>query len=166
VKKEDVILACVVSLSIGLLCGYFICKSNTEPKKQDFPEVITEIPQYIPEIIDKVPKEEKQETEKVESLGNFTLTAYCSCSKCCGKNDGITATGVKAKQGETIAVDTKVIPYGSKVKIKGNTYIAQDTMARWVKEKYDGKIIDIYFNDHCEALDFGVQESEVFIVSK
>ncbi|MDD2497845.1 MAG: LysM peptidoglycan-binding domain-containing protein, partial [Desulfitobacteriaceae bacterium] len=34
----------------------------------------------------------------------FEATAYCSCRKCCGKSDGITASGVRAHKG-TIAVD-------------------------------------------------------------
>ena len=99
----------------------------------------------------------------IESLGTFTLTAYCSCTKCCGKSDGITATGVKVEQGVTIAVDKRVIPYGSKVIINGNTYIAQDTMSQSIKDRYNGKIIDVYFENHSKALEFGKQKCEVFI---
>ena len=66
------------------------------------------------------------EEPKEKNLGKFKLTAYCSCKKCCGKTDGITSTGTKATQGRTIAVDTKVIPYGSKVIINGKEYIAED----------------------------------------
>ena len=52
-----------------------------------------------------------------EPLGEFKLTAYCPCMKCCGKTDGITATGTTATEGRTIAVDPRVIPYGSTVTI-------------------------------------------------
>ena len=48
-------------------------------------------------------------------LGEYTLTAYCPCARCCGKSDGITATGTLAAEGRTIAVDPRVIPYGSHV---------------------------------------------------
>ena len=38
----------------------------------------------------------EQRVEK-ESLGEFVITAYCPCEKCCGEySDGITATGTVA----------------------------------------------------------------------
>lgn len=109
-------------------------------------------------------------TEYWKSLGVFELTAYCSCEKCCGqwaKNRPTdqygnpivyTATGAIAEAGTTIAVDPNVIPYGSEIQIDGHTYIAQDTGGA-----IKGNHIDIYFNDHQEALEFGRQQSEIFI---
>jgi 3D (Asp-Asp-Asp) domain-containing protein len=90
-------------------------------------------------------------------LGTFKLTAYCSCSKCCGKSDGITASGKKAKANHTVATD-KSIPYGTELYINGNTYIVED---RGVK----GNVIDIFFDSHEEALNFGVKYAKVFEVN-
>jgi len=81
-----------------------------------------------------------------------TATAYCPCEKCCGKSDGVTATGTKATAGRTIAVDPSVIPYGTEVIINGHTYIAEDCGGA-VK----GNSIDIFFNTHEEARQFGRQ---------
>lgn len=93
-------------------------------------------------------------------LGEFKLTAYCPCAKCCGQwADGITSTGVTAKAGRTIAVDPTVIPYGSLVEINGNTYVAEDCGG-----SIKGNRIDVYFNTHEEALEFGVQYADVYIV--
>ena len=92
-----------------------------------------------------------------ESIGRFTLTAYCPCEKCCGNNKGITATGTKAKAGHTIAVDSKIIPYGTKVYINGITYTAEDC-GGGVK----GRHIDVFFNTHAEALEFGRQTATVY----
>lgn len=87
----------------------------------------------------------------------FTATAYCSCRKCCGKwADGKTASGTTPEQGRTIAVDKKVIPLGSIVLVDGVEYVAEDTGVK-------GKHIDIYFDSHKEALDFGVKKVEVEI---
>ena len=94
------------------------------------------------------------------SLGTFTLTAYCACEKCCGEwSDGITATGTVATAGRTIAVDPTVIPYGSQVQIYGNTYIAEDCGGAIKENK-----IDVFFDSHDEALEFGRRSAEVFIL--
>ena len=98
------------------------------------------------------------EEPKEINLGKFKLTAYCSCEKCCGKSDGITSTGTKATQGRTIAVDKNVIPYGSKVKINGKKYVADDCGGA-----IKGNRIDVYFDTHEEALEFCVKYADVFM---
>lgn len=104
--------------------------------------------------------EEIEAQPKLESLGEFGLSAYCACSACCpGYADGITATGTKATEGRTIAVDPRVIPYGSKVIINGHEYIAEDCGG-----VIKGNRIDIFFDSHSAALDFGRQTAEVYIV--
>ena len=99
------------------------------------------------------------ETEGPESLGMFKLTAYCACPKCCGEwADGITYTGTKATEGRTVAVDPDVIPLGSSVYINGHEYVAED-----IGGAIKGGRVDIFFNSHADALDFGVQYAEVKI---
>lgn len=92
-------------------------------------------------------------------------TAYCSCKKCCGawaenRENGIvyTASGAIAKAGHTIAVDTSVIPFGSVVLIDGIEYVAEDTGSA-----IQGNRIDIYFDSHDEALQFGIQELTAYV---
>lgn len=104
------------------------------------------------------PKKRVKKTSDKKSMGRFKLTGYCRCVRCCGKSDGITSTGVKARAGRTIAVDPRVIPYGSKVIINGKTYIAEDCGGAIKNNK-----IDIFFNTHEEALEWGVKYSEVYV---
>ena len=96
-------------------------------------------------------------------LGEFTLTAYCPDSCCCGKSDGITATGTTATEGRTIAVDPRVIPYGSTVTI----YFADGTSHTYTAEDCGGAIkenrIDVFFDDHQAAREFGVQTAYVYV---
>lgn len=117
-------------------------------------------------------KEAVQETipeqPKRISLGEFKLTAYCSCKKCCGfwaygrpidenGNDiVIGASGERLYQGVSIAVDPAVIPYDSKVYIDGKEYIAHDCGG-----SITGNRIDIYFDNHQDALGFGVRYANV-----
>ena len=104
------------------------------------------------------------------SLGNFKLTAYCACELCCGKwaynrpidgnGDEIVygSIGERLKEGYSIAVDPTVISYRTEVVINGHTYKAQDCGGA-----IKGNRIDVYFEDHQAALNFGVQYAEVFI---
>ena len=68
----------------------------------------------------------KAKDNDVKYLGKYKLTAYCGCRKCSGKWGARTASGKKAKQGRTIAVDKRKIKLGSKVQINGKTYVAED----------------------------------------
>ena len=90
----------------------------------------------------------------------YTITAYCPCVKCCGKTDGITASGVKAIEGVTVATD-KSIPFGTKIYIDGvGERIVQDRGGA-----IKGNRIDLYFGDHQSALNFGRQTKQVSIIN-
>lgn len=105
----------------------------------------------------------------MESLGEYRITAYCPCEICCGiwaKNrlNGIVvgAYGIELEQGVAIAAP---FPAGTKLYIDGiGEYTVQDKLATWVVEKYDSKVIDIYFESHEDAKAFGLQHKEVFIM--
>ena len=102
---------------------------------------------------------EIETTEKPYTEKEMIITAYCPCTKCCGKTNGITASGTKAKQGRTVAVDPRYIPYGTEIIIDGQTYIAEDCGGA-----IKGDRIDIYFESHSEAVSFGKQTKIVRIV--
>ena len=110
-------------------------------------------------------KPNNQDTEnKRVSLGEFKLTAYCPCEICCGefaynRPNGVVygSIGEELKEGYSIAVDPSVIPYGTEVMINGNIYKAQDCGGA-----IKGNKIDVYFDNHNEALKFGVQYAEIF----
>lgn len=96
-------------------------------------------------------------------LGEYTLTAYCPCTRCCGKDDGITSTGTLAAEGRTIAVDPRVIPYGTHVLLifpdgTQRTYIAEDCGSG-----VTGSRIDVFFGDHQAARVFGVQSAMAYL---
>lgn len=94
------------------------------------------------------------------NIGQFKISAYCHCTTCCGKSDGITATGTRVTANRTIAVDPNVIPLGSSVVIDGNTYVAEDTGGA-----IKGNRIDMYFATHQDALNFGIQYKNVSIIN-
>ena len=94
-----------------------------------------------------------------EKLGNFKLTYYCSCEICCDVETGITATGTPVVEGRTIAVDPRVIPYGTQVIINGHVFTAEDCGGA-----IKGNRIDVYVNDHNRANALGVNYADVYLV--
>ena len=54
----------------------------------------------------------------MEYLGCYRITGYCPyCFHCCGKTDGVTASGKNAVIGETVAMAG--MPFGTRVYISG-----------------------------------------------
>lgn len=91
-----------------------------------------------------------------EYLGNFKLTAYCKCSKCCGKWAGSpTASGVQPTQGRTVAMGG--VSFGTKLLINGNVYTVEDRGTPYGH-------VDIYFNSHSDACNFGRRYADVYRV--
>lgn len=91
-----------------------------------------------------------------KSLGKFKITAYCPCRECSGGYGKQTSTGKRARPRHTVAVDPRVIRYGTKLIIDGVTYTAEDC-GGGVK----GRHIDVYFNSHSEVERFGKRYREV-----
>lgn len=131
----------------------FITESNNIENEEDFAEIDIQA----------------QESE-LKTLGEFKLTAYCSCYECCeqyalnrpidenGNEIVYGAIGEVLTEGYSIAVDPDVIPYGTEVIIDGVTYKAQDCGGA-----IDGNEIDVYFADHKKAQEFAVQYKDVYL---
>lgn len=117
---------------------------------------------------------EEPENELIEAallarshrLDNMTVTHYDVCLKCCGKLDGITASGVQATPDVTVAVDPAVIPLGSDVLLdygdgEIHYYRADDTGGA-----IKGSHIDLCVSSHEEALQLGVRTATVYWVAQ
>ena len=94
-------------------------------------------------------------------LTNAIVTAYCACHICCGSWSATNKTvdGHTPKQGITVAA-SRSIPFGTKVLIDGHTYIVQDRLAK----RFDNRI-DVYFNNHRDALVFGKKRRDVTVIT-
>ena len=157
-KKVIVLLVCYVAFTV--FCFF---KVDGEVEKMGSIEVASAV-----ETIDTeketpsniIPVFEEEETKK-KYIGRFELTAYCPCENCSGEYGNMTATGKIAKEGRTVAVDPKVIPYGTEIVIGDKIYVAEDCGG-----DVKGKIVDIFFESHQEAKEFGRRKSNVFILEK
>lgn len=99
----------------------------------------------------KVDSITKEENSKVY-LGEFTCVAYYT--------GNITSTGTKPTVGRTIAVDPKVIPYGSKVYIEGIGYRIAEDCGGGIK----GNMIDIYMSTYNECIQHGRRKLKVYLI--
>ena len=113
--------------------------------------------EIIKEPIDEIVKKGKKEEIIVTSRGNNSRRMVVEATAYVG--DGITSTGTTPKWG-TIAVDPKIIPYGSKVYIPkfNKTFIAEDCGGA-----IKGNMIDIFMNSNQEAYKWGRQNIEIYI---
>lgn len=147
-KEKIIILMSILTVfAFGFILGKEFAQSETQ---------YIEVP-----VIKEVAKEkviEPQPKSVDYKMVSVVATAYCPCTKCCGKSDGITATGVKAKEGRTIAADPKTFPYGTKILIDGNVYTVEDCGSAIKNNK-----VDIFFESHEKALDFGVQYLTAYV---
>lgn len=112
---------------------------------------------------DDTPAQEPLRLDQAHVLEGVTITHYDVCSKCCGKVDGITASGVRATPYSTVAVDPTMIPLGSILLVDYGDgaglcrYRAEDTGAA-VK----GSHIDLCVGSHAEALQLGRRTATVY----
>jgi 3D (Asp-Asp-Asp) domain-containing protein len=84
--------------------------------------------------------------------GKFSInaSAYTAAADECGKSDGITASGLKVKENETIACPPQ-FPNGVKLNIEGmGVYVCQDRGGA-----IKGNHIDIYMETKSQAFAFG-----------
>lgn len=96
--------------------------------------------------LDFPPAVEEAEPE-LTYLGTYKITGYDACARCCGKSDGITASGTRAEVGRTIATGRE-FDFGTRLYIEG---IGERT----VEDRGVGNgCIDVFCADHpdCYAL--------------
>lgn len=163
---KDFLIDVVKMAVVALVCFGFVFFSITyatgKPKREEATTTDVEITTTDEVIIQEVKEEApKEEVPEFVSLGIFRVSAYCceNYPHICNDGDATkTSTGTTPTPGRTIAVDPDVIPYGTEVQINGHTYIAEDCGGG-----ISGKEIDICFLLHDNALDFGIQNIEVFV---
>lgn len=111
------------------------------------------------EPVDKVVKKGIKEEFVVASRGSNSRRMSVEATAYAG--DGITSTGTKPKWG-TIAVDPKVIPYGSKVYIpKFNMTFTAEDCGGAIK----GNMIDIFMGSNSEAYTWGRRRIDIYVIN-
>lgn len=98
------------------------------------------------------------------TVKTFNTSAYCSCAKCCGKTNGITASGAKASQWYTVAagkgykLGTVIYIPALKDKPNGGWFVVQDRGGAISNSK-----LDVYMGSHSAALQYGRRNVEAYV---
>ena len=134
-------------------------------------EIVTELTKDYNEAL-KVEREaeakrktEEEAKKKAEEAKRGRLVARMKCTFYTGSPDeggSITALGTPVTPWYTVAVDPRVIPLGSKIRIEGfnGVFYCADTGGA-----IKGNIIDIAVGSKSEASNLGVQYRNVYIVN-
>ena len=105
-------------------------------------------------------------------------TGYCECGQCCGwrrsffglgppvvasgrgrgrpKEVGVTAAGTRARYG-VIAADTNLFPIGTILHVPGYGYGRVEDVGGAIR----GYHLDLFFDDHATAREWGVRKKEI-----
>ena len=91
-------------------------------------------------------------------------TGYCACARCCGKwaRHRTTASGHKIKRGDKFAAADRKFAFGSKVIVPG--YSKRPIEIKDRGGSIRGNKLDLYFDTHKKAKNWGVKTLHVQIV--
>jgi len=85
------------------------------------------------------------------------VTAYCWCSKCCGKHsDGITANGHRIRLRDTFVAADKMHSFGTEMIVPGYNN-SQPVKVLDRGRVIRGNRLDVFFNSHQRAKEWGVK---------
>lgn len=103
-------------------------------------------------------KKKAEENSNGQFLGTFKCTYYTGAAD---EGGNITALGTPVTPWYTVAVDPRVIPLGSKIRIEGydGIFYCADTGSA-----IKGSILDIAVGSKSEASNLGVQYHKVYLV--
>lgn len=160
--------AVLVASIIVLVAAILVVNAEADAEVVDPPVVVT----AAETVVEDAEEPEEPENERIEAallarahvIEDCVVTHYDVCVECCGKTDGITASGVRATPYVTVAVDPDVIPLGSDVLVDYGDgeihYYRADDVGGSVK----GNRIDLCVTTHDEALQLGRRTATVYWV--
>lgn len=163
----------LVLVLVGIVLGMYLSAMRTQaaetvsiPPRCEYVGPITEAaPESLPETVNEAPVATMPNAvmvepvgERWESLGVWTLSAYCPLECCNGRGRAWkTASGIPMVIGETVA--TGRLPFGTKLKIRDHIYIVTDRGVPYGQA-------DILHESDAACNRFGLQRAEVFVLRR
>lgn len=162
-KKQRTSLVILLSLSMMMHLVYGIEGAAQvdayEQKIERQAAIIKDREEQI-EVLEIILDHQEEPVAKETYAGEFTVTYYCSCTECCGKTDGITASGTLAQEGITVAADWAMLPPGTEIFIEGIGFRTVEDKGGAIK----GNRLDVFMDSHDAALEAGIGQAKVYII--
>ena len=121
------VLVAAIALALAFGIRAILESEGMYPEAESIETAVTVTPEPMPtpEPTEE-PVEEYPPVEPIKLLGTYKITGYDPlCEHCCGKSDGITASGAMAVPGYTAAMAD--VPFGTVLYIDGiGTVVVQD----------------------------------------
>lgn len=144
---------------LGLITCVSIC--TTASMARLFTKSLAEQTQQFTEIMTSTEPDVLESDLPHKRLGKFTLSWYSPKELGKERPDQLrTSTGKVPVSGKTIAVDPKIIPYGSIIYIQDYGYFIADDCGGAIK----GNRIDIFTASHSEAIQNGKKVANVYLL--
>lgn len=166
-KKSQMILR----LALTVFSWIILLAALTTTAKSAEPAVITDAP-VIPigpaQCWEAPDIPEDYENEKIEAallknaniIEDCTVTWYTASVEECGKDDGITYSGLPVVEGLTCAVDPDVIPLYADVFVR---FLSGNVEQYWATDTgVTGNSVDIYTSNYDQAIENGKQILDVW----
>lgn len=144
--------------------------NGREASKEELSSTVTKEP--VTEVKVVGTKQGSVEPNGVQSVNGYSVgqtikgkyTHYCSCAKCCGKSNGVTASGKKVYTGmpNPYYVACNWLPLGSVISVNGTNYTVVDRGGSGLSS---GGRIDIYTPEgHQAAIRGGTGSCSITII--
>lgn len=105
--------------------------------------------------------------EPVKEVITFRISAYCACEYCCGEyalgrptddNGNPIVYGASGNALVSGVSCASPLPFGTTIELYGyGTVSVEDRTADWIVDEYGYYILDLYFDDHQTACEWGVK---------
>ncbi len=146
-----VILLTAVLFAITLIVGIAYARGSRVPMlSATLPD--TTAPDSLPSIAEP--------SDQWETV-TMRVTAYCGCKRCCGKfADGKTANGHRIQDNDVFVAADKMYPFGTEIIVPG--YNNDEPVKVFDRGRViRGNRLDVFFNSHKTAREWGVKYLEV-----
>lgn len=166
--RRTTYVSLIIAIVILIIAILAVRAAGAETEARDDPSTAVEVIQLLPE------PQEDYENERIEAallarahvIENCTVSHYDCCVECCGKTNGITASGILATPYVSCAVDPTMIPLGADVLVDYGDgeihYYRADDVGGSVK----GDHIDLFVSSHEEANQLGIKTATVYWIEQ
>ena len=149
----------LLTIAVTAMCAFPAFAAETEAATGPAAEISATAGTSAKTISHSPSAEPSESGTRGSYLGKFDTTAYCNCESCCSGGFALTYSGTVPTANHTISADITRFPIGTRLMIGDTIYTVED-----IGSGVSSNLLDIYFDTHQEALNYGKQTVDVYAV--